>query len=119
MFTNIMMVALLHGGAPYLECQVSDRGARLPDDAPYTLAVALSSNPDLYHVETRGADFRTSTLGVGGDAREWWWDDWRGGVMGRSHVDRITLTYRLDRGGRHAVGRCRKRDTPLWFSPAE
>jgi len=117
MVITSLLVATWAGSAMYLECQTTPRGTPLPPDAPYTLAVTLSSRPDLYHVETRGPDFRTSTMGVGDNADAWWWDDWRDNVLGTSRIRRDTLAYRSDRPGLHLVGQCRKRTTPLWFDP--
>lgn len=115
MMLTSALIATLFGSVTYLECQVAEGTAPPAQDAPYVLAVALSFNPRLDHVETRGAAFRTSTRGVRSDAREWQWDDWRRNVIGTSRIDRTTLAYQVDRGGQHAVGQCRKRDTPLWF----
>jgi len=115
MVLTTLLAAMWSGGAMYLECQTVPRGTPLPPDAPYNLGVTLSSRPDLYHVETLGPDFRTSTMGVGDDADAWWWDDWRDNVLGTSRIQRRTLAYRSDRPGLHLVGRCRKRPAPLRF----
>ncbi len=109
------LIAKVLGSVTYLECQVADPGTPLAVDAPYVLAVALSFGPALDHVETRGPGFRTSTRGVSSGAGEWRWDDWRDGILGTSRINKTTLAYRVDRGDRHAVGRCRERGTPLWL----
>jgi hypothetical protein len=96
----------LSGQVVYLECRA--------EDAPSAILVALSLSPQLVHVETRGPNSRTSTLGVGETTSEWWWDDWGDDVLGRSRINRQTLAYKVERGDRRANGSCRKLTADQW-----
>lgn len=117
MLIPVLMAAILGSGPVLLECKAASRHTPGREDAPYSIVVVLSFNPELYHVETRGPDFRTSTMGVGTTHAEWWWDDWQGHVLGRSRINRKTLAYRVDRGTRHLAGQCQKRGAPVWPLP--
>lgn len=116
MLVPVLVAAILSGGPLLLECKASASDARR-EGVAQSVSVVLSFNPDLYHVETRGADFRTSTTGVGSTDAEWWWDDWRDQIPGRSWINRKTLAYRVKRGGESLVGQCRETRRPLWPWP--